>query len=73
VYTMLPVSLDCPFLIVPLVFSNVYFVHFCVLGISCQNKKLKLPIYEQNKKVSIVSYEKMYFALADIITKYFLV
>jgi hypothetical protein len=24
VYPMLPVSLDCPFLIAPLVFSNVY-------------------------------------------------
>ena len=26
VYAMLPVSLDCPFLIGPLVFSNVYLV-----------------------------------------------
>ena len=25
VYTLLPVSLDCPFLIAPLVFSNVYY------------------------------------------------
>ena len=25
VYPMLPVSLDCPFMIAPLVFSNVYF------------------------------------------------
>jgi hypothetical protein len=24
VYPMLPVSLDCPFLIAPLIFSNVY-------------------------------------------------
>ena len=28
VYSMLPVSLHCPFLIAPSVFSNVYF-HFC--------------------------------------------
>jgi hypothetical protein len=27
VYPMLPVSMDCPFLIAPLVFSNVYFVY----------------------------------------------
>ena len=28
VYPMLPVSLDCPFLIAPSVFSNVYCVHY---------------------------------------------
>jgi hypothetical protein len=28
VYPMLPVSLDCPFLIVPSVFSNVYVLFF---------------------------------------------
>ena len=27
VYPVLPVSLDCPFLIAPLVFSNVYFIY----------------------------------------------
>ena len=26
VYSMLPVSLDCPFLIAPSVFSNIYFI-----------------------------------------------
>jgi len=26
VYSMLPVSLDCPFLIGPSVFSNIYFI-----------------------------------------------
>jgi len=31
VYPMLPVSLDCPFLISPSVFSNVYFR--CILSI----------------------------------------
>jgi hypothetical protein len=33
VYPMLPVSLDCPFLIVPLVFTNVYLS--CVLCTLC--------------------------------------
>jgi hypothetical protein len=33
VYPMLPVSLDCPFLIAPLVFSNVYLS--CALCILC--------------------------------------
>ena len=28
VYSMLPVSLDCPFLIAPLVFSNIYLLLF---------------------------------------------
>ena len=28
VYPMLPISLDCPFLIVPSVFSNVYLLFF---------------------------------------------
>ena len=28
VYPMLPVSADCPFLIAPSVFSNVYCVHY---------------------------------------------
>ena len=27
IYPMLPVSLDCPFLIDPLVFSNIYLLH----------------------------------------------
>jgi hypothetical protein len=31
VYPMLPVLLDCPFLIAPLVFSNVYLVVFVVV------------------------------------------
>ena len=31
VYPMLPVSLDCPFLIVPSVFSNIYsYIHTCL-------------------------------------------
>ena len=34
-YPVLPVSLDCPFLIVPSVFSNVYFRPVsCVPGVS---------------------------------------
>jgi len=31
VYPMLPVSLDCSFLIAPTIFSNVYFIRFFVL------------------------------------------
>jgi hypothetical protein len=31
-YNMLPVSLDCPFLIVPSVFLNVYFIEKQILG-----------------------------------------
>ena len=31
VYPMLPVSLDCPFLVAPLVFSNVYFIQMLSL------------------------------------------
>ena len=35
VYTMLPVSLNCPFLIAPSVFSNVYFRPVsCVPGVA---------------------------------------
>ena len=34
VYPMLPVSLDCPFLIAPSVFSNVYFLIFHYLTFS---------------------------------------
>jgi len=34
VYHMLPVSLDCPFLIAPSVFSNVY-LHTCIKQIFC--------------------------------------
>ena len=33
VYPVLPVSLDCPFLIAPSVFSNIYF--YCVLCAQC--------------------------------------
>ena len=34
VYPMLPLSLDCSFLIAPLVFSNVYFLTECILPFS---------------------------------------
>ena len=34
VYPVLPVSLDCPFLIAPSVFSNVYFRPVCVPGVT---------------------------------------
>ena len=43
VYPMLPVSLDCPFLIVPSVFSNVYFVLLCMYTILV---KLELTDHE---------------------------
>jgi len=35
VHIVLPVSLDCPFLIVPSVFSNVYLYTVCI---SCESK-----------------------------------
>jgi hypothetical protein len=34
VYHMLPVSLDCPFLITPSVFSNVYIYMVCIISFS---------------------------------------
>jgi hypothetical protein len=39
VYPMLPLSLDCSFLIAPLVFSNVYFLTECILPFSSIAKK----------------------------------
>jgi hypothetical protein len=35
VHSMLPVSLHCPFLIVPSVFSNVYFQQINIILLSC--------------------------------------
>ena len=32
VYTMLPISLDCPFVIAPFVFSNVFFNELHTIG-----------------------------------------
>ena len=37
VYLMLPISLDCPFLVVPLVYCNVYKGHMIYVHLFCPN------------------------------------
>jgi hypothetical protein len=66
---MLPVSLDCPLLIAPMVFSNVYLV-YPMLPVSLDCPLLIVPMVFSNVYLSCVPYATSFSGLSFLYCPY---
>jgi hypothetical protein len=66
---MLPFSLDCPLLIAPMVFSNVYLV-YSMLPVSLDCPLLIAPMVFSNVYLSCVSYITSFSGLSFLYCPY---